>query len=1641
MRINVKKPIAILLSALMLLTMLTVGLTPPIAFAGSLSTYVEGNHHWSGVALGGARYTALGADEVSVASANFSTDVQAQNREMDLNNAPIATYYTDVNAVHTLSDLTTQKGFKLNFRVTNKDYCTVMQYLAAPGTSGYTSSVPSLRNIGTVTVGKTEDFYIYGPAPETGGQVIDVPVTMWTYISQGGSYIYAGYKLRLRFIGYDNAALAALVDRETAFARPADAYTAESYGVYSAALSAANAQLSDETPLQADIDAALSALSSAVDGLVFMEDIDYTALYAALADALELNAADYRDFSGVTQAFGNAVEITGKTQTEIDDLTDALQKEMLRLENKDVSKGNASQSVTIAMGWPNVYSHEQLLSVSNTMGGESASYSNGQAGGYTTSDSSPAVTQNATAYITVDRSLYTDLNQTGVGFMHILRDFQGGGYRWADLYVSGGTPSRTDFYNNTTVNTGTIYQKAFTVSAAIPAAGESSTVTVTSRVADHPWNDSYNYGSDAVITLTIYGRDKGALRTAVNTALSARSNYTPESYAAYLTALEAAVSVLNDPQAAQSEIDAATAALQSAINGLQTTITIDGNGGTVSPATLNVTVGSNTTAAFPESDVTATRAGYDLTWDKNTVTFNDTVTAQWTVRHDTAYTINNYYMNADGTYPDTPETQTFIGTTENTVTAADAVSAPANYALDADLSDASITIFGDGSAALNLYYARDSYTVAFDVDGTQTTDTLYYGAVPAYAGEAPALAATGENTYTFLGWTANASAEPGSDAAYYAANNLPPVTADVTYYPYFGTETNSYDITFTVDGADTVLSFPYGATPAFNGIPTKADDEANTYTFSGWSPAIEAVTGEAAYVAQFTATPVSYLVRATAGAGSTITDVTGIYNYNDTVDFTVTVAEGYTGTPVVSVNGTPVEATTANGSAYDYSVTVTGNTQIAVADLTKQTFTVKFVVDGAETEKTVAYGDTPAYGSVPAKAADAQYTYTFTGWSPEIVPATAAATYTAQFDPVLRSYDISFVTPDGTTTISVPYGETPAPGFTPAKAADAENTYEFAGWSTAADGEVAALAAVDGAATYYAIFTATPIPAAKYLVTVNPGVGSTISNIAGLYTAGTELTFTVTVDAAYSDSEPIVTFGDTVQQKTGKDGLVFSYALTVNADTEISVSDLTKNTYTITFNVEEDETTKTVSYGETPDAGFVPTKAQTTEYSYAFMGWNTAADGSGDPLAPATADETYYAVFTPTAIPAHTHSFDTLVRTVAATCVAGGYDEYICTCGMTEQRNPTSIAPANHAKDAILVGAREATETKDGYTGDLICPACGATITEGHVDPHTATPHVHSFDTLVSHADATCAAKAYDIYVCSCGEQQKVESGEVDPDNHAAAPMTVGQRDATTESYGYTGDVICPACDHVLSVGTVIEKLTVPHVHSFDTLIDSGEATCVAKAYTVYQCACGETERTETGEKNMNNHVGELKLLGAHAATATADGYSGDTYCLACGTMTEEGHVIDKLDPGHTHSYDTEIESAPATCIAKAYTIYQCECGDTKKVETGEKDAANHVGEIKLMGYHAATETADGYSGDKYCLACGELVEEGSVIPHTGSTTPDTPSTPDTPTNPDTPDDGGSNSDTRISFLDWLRNLIRKILSLFKIGGGEGSIC
>ena len=111
-------------------------------------------------------------------------------------------------------------------------------------------------------------------------------------------------------------------------------------------------------------------------------------------------------------------------------------------------------------------------------------------------------------------------------------------------------------------------------------------------------------------------------------------------------------------------------------------------------------------------------------------------------------------------------------------------------------------------------------------------------------------------------------------------------------------------------------------------------------------------------------------------------------------------------------------------------------------------YTINFVnYDGSLLyTTTAAYGYTPEYvGDTPTREADAQYYYTFAGWTPAIGTADADATYTATYTEVIREYTITYYVNDEIyTTESYAYG---AAVIAPAYAPEVGPTYfTFSGW-------------------------------------------------------------------------------------------------------------------------------------------------------------------------------------------------------------------------------------------------------------------------------------------------------------------------------------------------------------------------------------------------------------------------------------------------------------------------------------------------------------------------------------------------------------------------------------------------------------------
>ena len=283
----------------------------------------------------------------------------------------------------------------------------------------------------------------------------------------------------------------------------------------------------------------------------------------------------------------------------------------------------------------------------------------------------------------------------------------------------------------------------------------------------------------------------------------------------------------------------------------------------------------------------------------------------------------------------------------------------------------------------------------------------------------------------------------------------------------------------------------------------------------------------------------------------------------------------------------------------------------AVYSTELQTYTVTWVnADGTvlETDEEVPSGQMPSYdGAEPVKAADAQYTYTFAGWTPKVGIVAGDVTYTATYTATVNKYTVKFVDADGTVLeqLVVAYGEMPAyTGETPVKASTAEFTYTFAGW----DKEIVA---VTGDATYTATYTAT---VNKYTIKFVDEDGTLLQEIQVAY--GEMPGYTGETPAKASTAEFTYTFA----------GWTPALAAVTGDATYTATYTATVNKYTVKF-VNEDGTILEelqVEYGTVPAySKAAPKKAATAQYTYTFAGWDKE-------IVAVTGDATYTATYTET---------------------------------------------------------------------------------------------------------------------------------------------------------------------------------------------------------------------------------------------------------------------------------------------------------------------------------------------------------------------------------------------------------------------------
>jgi uncharacterized repeat protein (TIGR02543 family) len=287
------------------------------------------------------------------------------------------------------------------------------------------------------------------------------------------------------------------------------------------------------------------------------------------------------------------------------------------------------------------------------------------------------------------------------------------------------------------------------------------------------------------------------------------------------------------------------------------------------------------------------------------------------------------------------------------------------------------------------------YSIAYELNGGENNPDNP-GAYTVESGDIT-LKDPSRTGYTFTGWTPSGSIPAGS-------------LGDMTFTANW--MINTYAITWNnEDGTvlETDAEVPYGMAPSYDGAtPEKAATAEFTYTFSGWSPEVSAVTGDVVYTAQYTAVTNTYTVT--------------FVDYDGTVLGTDSVTYG----SAASAPGDP-SRTGYTFTGWDMPLdNITGDMTVS-ATYRINTYTVTFV----DYDGTVLGTDSVTYGGAASAPADPSRTgYTFTGWDMPLDNITGDMTVTATYEAVAVPAPTPLPSPVVTPAPSASPSASPAPSPT-----------------------------------------------------------------------------------------------------------------------------------------------------------------------------------------------------------------------------------------------------------------------------------------------------------------------------------------------------------------------------------------------------------------------------------------------------------------------------------------------------------------------------------------------------------------------------------------------------------------------------------
>jgi hypothetical protein len=539
-----------------------------------------------------------------------------------------------------------------------------------------------------------------------------------------------------------------------------------------------------------------------------------------------------------------------------------------------------------------------------------------------------------------------------------------------------------------------------------------------------------------------------------------------------------------------------------------------------------------------------------------------------------------------------------------------------------------------GDTAVNALFLEVArwYSVSFvNYDGTPfDSQTVEYNTAAKTPESTPAKEPTESTTYTFTNW----------DKDYNC------VVSDLVITAIFIASVREYAVTFLDGNgkAFAVVNTPYGSPAALpDGAPKKDADGLYAYKFSGWDYDNGNITEDREITSSYTAIDRWYTVTFSDSDGTLIEsqtveyrsaavapaapahEATTMYVYtftgwdkdfgdvteNMTVKaqfsqtlrpYTVTFLDGngnaYSvqtvlyGGDAATPSGKPIK-TSDDDYFYIFSAWVGSYTSITgdVTVTSEFTATQRYYIVtfyGYDTtlvlkSQKVEYGTSATAPEAPVPVhSNVAYEYYFVKWDKDFNSVTSNLTVNAVYSSRIKTFTVTFVNGDETTTQSVNYGAN-AVAPTPRKTGSVVVTYTFVKWDRS-------FTSVTENITVTAVFEA---EYHYYTVKFYNGDGSVLSQ--QVIAKGDSA---VAPAAAYKSSDE-----NYVYIFSGWDNVY------TDVDSDLDIYPIFKQKdryYTVTFTDENGATLseQTVEYGGSAIAPAVPAKASTAQYDYVFKNWD-----------------------------------------------------------------------------------------------------------------------------------------------------------------------------------------------------------------------------------------------------------------------------------------------------------------------------------------------------------------------------------------------------------------------------------------------------